>query len=73
MDFNPIQMGAAFASWYMSDIEIKVRSIVDELSFRYGHDEVPIDAVTDALESWGIKYEYLPQSCKDMIDELEVC
>jgi len=72
MFFNPIQTGAAFASWYMSDIEIKVRSIVDELSFQYGHDEVPIDAVTMALDDWGIKYEYLPQSCKDMIDELNV-
>lgn len=73
MDFNPIQMGAAFTSWYMSDIEIKVRSIVDELYYRYGGNEVPIDAVTNALEFWGIKYKYLPQSCRDMIDELEVC
>ena len=72
MFFNPVQTGAAFTSWYMSDIEIKVRSIVDELSFRYGHDEVPIDAVTMALDDWGIKYEYLPQSCKDMIDELNI-
>ena len=33
MNFNPIQMGADFTSWYMSDVEIKVRGMVDELQY----------------------------------------
>ena len=35
MNFNPIQMGADFTSWYMSDVEIKVRGMVDELCRLY--------------------------------------
>lgn len=72
MDFNPIQMGAGFTSWYMSDIEIKVRSMVDELQFRYGHGEMPRCVVDSEMQSLGIDYYTLPHSCQNMIDELEV-
>lgn len=73
MDFNPIQMGADFTSWYMSDIEIKVRNMVNELHAGFMYHEVPIDRINFELNYLGLNYEDLPQSCKDMIDELDVC
>ena len=74
MIFNPIQMGPDFTSWYMSDIEIRVRSMVDELMFEYGHhNEIPIDIVNQRIHDYGFIYEDLPQSCKNMIDELKIC
>lgn len=72
MDFNPIQMGSKFTSWYMTDVEIKVRGMVDELYAGFRDHPVPIDRLELELGYLGLKYEDLPQSCKDMIDELEV-
>ena len=73
MNFNPIQMGADFTSWYMSDVEIKVRGMVDELAYysRYGVT-ITKDAIDSDLHDLGLIYEDLPQSCKDMIDELDI-
>lgn len=73
MNFNPIQMGADFTSWYMSDVEIKVRDMVNELRAGFMYHDVPIDRINLELKYLGLKYEDLPQSCKDMIDELDVC
>lgn len=74
MIFNPIQMGADFTSWYMSDIECTVRDIVDQLHFYYGrHNEVPIDVLEKELQDKNLNYADLPFSCKEMIDELEIC
>lgn len=73
MNFNPIQMGADFTSWYMSDVEIKVRDMVNELYAGFMYHDVPIDRINLELKYLGLKYEDLPQSCKDMIDELNVC
>lgn len=73
MNFNPIQMGPEFTSWYMSDVEIKVRDMVNALHAEFMYHEVPIERINLELELLGLKYEDLPQSCKDMIDELDVC
>ena len=74
MFFNPIQMGADFTSWYMSDIEIRVREMVDELHSYANHGvDITKDAIDFELYNLGINYEDLPQSCKDMIDELDIC
>lgn len=73
MFFNPIQMGADFTSWYMSDIEIRVREMVDELH-SYVNRGVGItkDAIDSELYYLGVNYEDLPQSCKDMIDKINI-
>ena len=73
LDFNPIQMGADFTSWHMSDIEIKVRGMVDELCYysRYGV-RITKDAIDRDLYDLGLNYNDLPQSCKDMIDEIDI-
>lgn len=74
MFFNPIQMGADFTSWYMSDIEIRVREMVDELHSYVNHGiSITKDAIDSELYNLGVNYEDLPQSCKDMIDELDIC
>lgn len=73
MNFNPIQMGADFTSWYVTDVEIKVRDMVNELHAGFMYHDVPIDRINLELKYLGLKYEDLPQSCKDMIDELDVC
>jgi hypothetical protein len=73
MNFNPIQMGADFTSWYMSDVEIRVRGMVDELLF-YNRHGIPIspEVVERELYELGLRYSELPQFCRDMIDELEL-
>lgn len=73
LDFNPIQMGPEFTSWYMSDVEIKVRGMVNELHAGFMYHDVPIDRINLELKYLGFDYDSLPQSCKDMIDELDVC
>lgn len=73
MNFNPIQMGPEFTSWYMSDVEIKIRDMVNALHAGFIYHEVPIERIDLELKLLGLKYEDLPQSCKDMIDELDVC
>jgi len=73
MIFNPIQMGPEFTSWYMSDVEIKVREMVNELHAGFMYQDVPVDRINLELSYLGLNYEDLPQSCKDMIDELDVC
>lgn len=73
MNFNPIQMGSDFTSWYLSDVEIKVRGMVDELCFYTRHGvRITKEAVDQNLYELGLNYEDLPQSCKDMIDELDI-
>lgn len=73
MFFNPIQMGADFTSWYMSDIEIRVREMVDELHSYTNHGiGITKDVIDSELYNLGINYENLPQSCKDMIDEINI-
>lgn len=73
MNFNPIQMGADFTSWYVSDVENKVRDMVNTLHAGFFYDEVPIERVNLELGYLGLNYADLPQSCKDMIDELDIC
>jgi len=74
MNFNPIQMGADFTSWYMSDLEICVREMVDELHSYANHGiGITKDAIDSELYNLRVNYEDLPQSCKDMIDELDIC
>lgn len=73
MNFNPIQMGADFTSWYITDVEIKVRDMVNELHAGFMYHDVPVDRINLELKYLGLEYEDLPQSCKDMIDELNVC
>lgn len=73
LNFNPIQMGADFTSFHISEIENEVRDMVDSLLFRYGHEEFSIDILKNEMASRQIDYDELPQSCRDMIDELEVC
>ena len=73
MIFNPIQMGPEFTSWYMSDVEIKVRGMVDELCYYTKHGvKITKDAINQELYNLGLVYEDLPQSCKDMIDEIDI-
>lgn len=73
MNFNPIQMGPEFTSWYTSDLEIRVRGMVDELSYYNIHGvKIDVDVIERELYDLGVRYEDLPQSCKDMIDELDV-
>ena len=73
MNFNPIQMGPEFTSWYMSDAEIKVRGMVDELQYYCIHGvKITKDAIDQELYDLGLIYEDLPQSCKDMIDEIDI-
>lgn len=73
MNFNPIQMGADFTSWYMSDVEIKVRDMVDDFH-RYTSYGIGItkDAIDQGLYELGLNYMDLPQTCKDMIDEIDI-
>lgn len=73
MNFNPIQMGADFTSWYMTDLELRVRGMVDELCYycKYGV-KITKDAIDQELYYLGVNYEDLPQSCKDMIDEIDI-
>ena len=73
MNFNPIQMGPEFTSWYVSDVEIKIRNMVNALHAGFIYHEVPIERINLELKFLGLRYEDLPQSCKDMIDELDVC
>jgi len=73
MDFNPIQMGAEFTSWYTSDVENKVRDMVNALHAGFMYHDVPIDRIDLELQYLGLEYNSLPQSCKDIIDELSVC
>lgn len=73
MNFNPIQMGSDFTSWYISDIEIKIREMVNTLHVGFMYHEVPAERIDLELKFLGLNYEDLPQSCKDMIDELDVC
>ena len=73
MNFNPIQMGPEFTSWYMSDVEIKIREMVNALHAGFMYHEVPTERIDLELKFLGLKYEDLPQSCKDIIDELDVC
>lgn len=73
MNFNPIQMGADFTSWYMSDVEIKVRGMVDELQYYCIHGvTITKERIDSDLADLGLNYEDLPQSCKDMIDEIDI-
>ena len=73
MNFNPIQMGSEFTSWYMSDVEIKVRGMVDELQYYCIHGvKITKDAIDQELHNLNLIYEDLPQSCKDMIDEIDI-
>ena len=73
MNFNPIQMGSEFTSWYMSDVEIKVRGMVDELQYYCIHGvKTTKDAIDQELHNLNLIYEDLPQSCKDMIDEIDI-
>lgn len=73
MNFNPIQMGANFTSWYMSDLEIRVRGMVDELHHYCAHGvKITKDTIDQELYYLGVNYEDLPQSCKDMIDEIDI-
>lgn len=66
-------MGPEFTSWYTSDLEIRVRGMVDELSFYNIHGvKIDVDIIERELHDLGVRYEDLPQSCKDMIDELDV-
>lgn len=71
MNFNPIQMGSDFSSWYLSDLEIRVRNLVDQLMIKFDN-HVPIDILEYELINQNLSYNNLPQSCKDIIDELEV-
>ena len=73
MNFNPIQMGSDFTSWYVSDIEIKIREMVNTLHAGFAYHAVPTERIDLELKFLGLNYEDLPQSCKDMIDELDVC
>lgn len=73
MNFNPIQMGADFTSWYMSDVEIKVRQMVNELYLKFRDRDISIEYIDWELNNLGLDYMSLPQSCKDMIDELDIC
>lgn len=75
MIFNPIQMGPEFTSWYMSDLEIRTRSMVNEIfaTMRDRHDSISVDRLYNALEEWGLEYDELPQSCREMINELTIC
>jgi hypothetical protein len=57
----------------MSDVEIKIRDMVNALHAGFMYHEVPTERIDLELEFLGLKYEDLPQSCKDMIDELDVC
>lgn len=72
MNFNPIQMGSDFTSWYISDIECKVRDMVNSLKAGFYFHTIPAERINIELEYLGLNYENLPQSCKDMIDELDV-
>lgn len=73
MNFNPIQMGSDFTSWYMSDVEIKVRGMVDELQYYCVHGvKITKNAIDQELHNLNLIYEDLPQSCKDMIDEIDI-
>lgn len=73
MNFNPIQMGSDFTSWYLSDVEIKVRDMVNDLKTGfYYHNAIPAERIKVELDYLGLNYHDLPQSCKDMIDELNV-
>ena len=71
MNFNPIQMGAGFTSWYISDVEIKTRTMVDEIKACWG-SSVDRNIVSREMSQRGLYYPDLPQSCVDMIDELDV-
>ena len=73
MNFNPIQMGSDFTSWYISDVEIKIREMVNTLHAGFAYHEVPVERIDLELKFLGLNYQDLPQSCKDMIDELDVC
>lgn len=70
--FNPIQVGPSFAAYYMTDLENEVRSMVDEILFKSGGEEVSIDVLNYEMKSRGINYDDLPDFCKEMIDEIEV-
>lgn len=72
MDFNPIQMGSEFTSWYMSDLEIRVREMVNTLYVGFMYDTIPASRIDLELSFLGLNYEDLPQSCKNMIDELDI-
>lgn len=71
-DYNPIQMGSDFTSFHMSELEIEIRSMVDELYFHYRDKPISIEYIDYQLEQRGLDYFDLPQSCKDMIDELDI-
>lgn len=73
LDFNPIQMGPEFTSWHMTEVELAVRAMVNELFVNFMDHDVPIDRIDLELSYLGLEYDSLPQSCKDMIDELDVC
>ena len=73
LNFNPIQMGSEFTSWYMTETELAVRDMVNELHAGFMYHDVPIDRIDLELNNLGLEYDSLPQSCKDMIDELDVC
>jgi len=72
LDFNPIQMGSDFTSFHISEIEIEVRNMVNELHACFMYHSIPVDRINLELKYRGLDYNSLPQSCKDMIDELDV-
>ena len=48
--------------------------MVDEFHSYANHGVgITKDAIDFGLYNLGINYEDLPQSCKDMIDELDIC
>ena len=71
-DFNPIQMGPDFTSFHISEIEIEVRDMINELRAGFMYHSIPVDRINLELKYRGLDYNLLPQSCKDMIDKLDV-
>lgn len=70
-DYNPIQMGSSFTSFHESELEFEIRDMVDSLIRQYGY-VVPVTSIDTELTHRNLIYNDLPQSCKDMIDELDV-
>jgi hypothetical protein len=71
-DFNPIQMGYDFTVWQEMEVESAVRRMVNELYVGFHGRSVPVERINLELKYLGLEYDSLPQSCKDMIDELDV-
>ena len=72
LEFNPIQMGADFTAFNLSELEHEIRSTVDYLQYIHGHGPMFVDEVDYHLARIGVDYDDLPYSCKQILDELDL-